>query len=69
MKRTDYETLAMEEIIVDVEGGFLSASVAEHTKTGTVKTAGHELNEIDVTKEDWNGLVDIGQGAGSNGWE
>jgi hypothetical protein len=69
MKRTDYETLAMEEIIVDVEGGFLSASVAEHTKSGTVKTAGHELNEIDVTEEDWNDLVDIGQGAGSNGWK
>ena len=69
MKRTDYETLAMEEIIVDVEGGFLSASVAEHTKTGTVKTAGHELNEIDVAGESWNGLVDIGSGAGSNGWE
>jgi hypothetical protein len=69
MKRTDYETLAMEEIIVDVEGGFLSASVAEHTKSGTVKTAGHELYEIDVTEEDWNDLVDIGQGAGSNGWE
>jgi hypothetical protein len=69
MKRTDYETLAMEEIIVDVEGGFLSASVAEHTKSGTVKTAGHELNEIDVTGESWNGLVNEGSTAGSNGWE
>ena len=26
MKRTDYETLAMEEIIVEMENGFLSAS-------------------------------------------
>ena len=26
MKRTDYETLAMEEIIVEMENGFLSGS-------------------------------------------
>lgn len=27
MKRTDYETLAMEEIVVEMENGFLNASV------------------------------------------
>ena len=27
MKRTDYETLAMEEIIVEMEDGFLGGSV------------------------------------------
>ena len=69
MKRTDYETLAMEEIIVEMEDGFCATSVAENTKSGSVKTAGHELNEIDVTGESWNGLVDAGSGAGSNGWE
>ena len=26
MKRTDYETLAMEEIVVEMENGFLAAS-------------------------------------------
>lgn len=66
MKRTDYETLAMEEIIVDVEGGFLSASVAEHTKPKGIKTIGHELEVIDGTKESWNINDD---GKGSYGWE
>lgn len=55
MKRTDYETLAMEEIIVDVEGGFLSASVVATDPESSVKTTGHELNEIDQTTiNEWN---------------
>ena len=55
MKRTDYETLAMEEIIVDVEGGFLSASVVATDPESNVKTTGHELNEIDqATINEWN---------------
>ena len=64
MKRTDYETLAMEEIIVDVEGGFLSASVINDTNKGSVETTGHELNDIDLGKESWNSTDD-----GKNGWE
>ena len=63
MKRTDYETLAMEEIIVDVEGGFLSASVV-NTKQNKVETTGHELNDIDLGNESWNSTKD-----GVNGWE
>ena len=64
MKRTDYETLAMEEIIVDVEGGFLSASVINDTYKGSMETTGHELNDIDLGKESWNSTDD-----GKNGWE
>lgn len=65
MKRTDYETLAMEEIIVDVEGGFLSASVVS-TNKNQVETIGHELNKIDLSEErfDWNSTED-----GTNGWQ
>ena len=63
MKRTDYETLAMEEIIVDVEGGFLSASVV-NTEKNKVETTGHELNDIDLGSEPWNSTKD-----GVNGWE
>ena len=63
MKRTDYETLAMEEIIVDVEGGFLSASVV-NTEQNKVETTGHELNDIDLGNESWNSTPD-----GTNGWE
>ena len=58
MKRMDYETLAMEEIIVDVQDGFLEASV--YTKS-EVKTTGHELNEVDGT------LFDVSDG--NNGWK
>ena len=64
MKRTDYETLAMEEIIVDVEGGFLSASVVSTDPESNVKTTGHELNDIDLGNEGWNSTTD-----GTNGWE
>ena len=63
MKRTDYETLAMEEIIVDVEGGFLSASVV-NTQKNKVETTGHELNDIDLGNESWHSTTD-----GKNGWE
>ena len=63
MKRTDYETLAMEEIIVDVEGGFLSASVIT-TGENKVETTGHEFNDIDLGSESWNSTTD-----GVNGWE
>lgn len=64
MKRLDYETLAMEEVAVEMEYGFLTASMYE--KTGT-ETTGHELNDIagstfDVTGE--NGNIKDG-----NGWE
>ena len=66
MKRTDYETLAMEEIIVDVEGGFLSASVV-NTEQNKVETTGHELNDITLGNIDdtWNKPT----GDDMNGWQ
>ena len=70
MKRKEkYESPFMERTLVVLEDGFCAASVAEHTKPKGIKTIGHELNEIDVTGESWNVLVNEGSGAGSNGWE
>lgn len=55
MKRMDYETLSMEEIVVEMEDGFLEASVVNTTvKQSNVETTGHELNEIDLDGKDWN---------------
>ena len=58
MKRTDYETLAMEEIIVEMENGFLvgSADVQNH-KEGIGITE-HKVNTDftggDFSKTDWD---------------
>ena len=55
MKRMDYETLSMEEIVVEMEDGFLESSVVNTTvKQSNVETTGHELNEIDLDGKDWN---------------
>ena len=55
MKRLDYETLAMEEVAVEMECGFLSASVVNNDDKSTVSITGHEVNEIgdDIVNE-WN---------------
>lgn len=68
-ERKKYERPSMKRNLVELEDGFCVASVAESTKTGSVKTTGHELNKIDVTGEQWNELINMGSGAGSNGWE
>lgn len=68
-ERKKYERPSMKRNLVELEDGFCVASVAESTKTGSVKTTGHELNKIDVTEEQWNKLIDMGSSAGSNGWE
>ena len=48
MKRMDYETLAMEEIIVEMEDGFLSASAEVQNPEPSVNNKGginaHEVN-------------------------
>jgi hypothetical protein len=48
MKRTDYETLAMEEIIVEMENGFLSASANVQNPDPTINNNGginaHNVN-------------------------
>lgn len=57
MKRLDYETLAMEEVAVDMEYGFLAASVVNEEKRSDVSITGHEMNEVDFSEEkhnDWN---------------
>ena len=63
MKRLDYETLAMEEVAVEMECGFLAASMYE--KTGS-ETTGHELNDIAGSTFDVIENNDIKDG---NGWE
>lgn len=64
-QKEKYESPFMERTFVELESGFCAASVAEYTKSGSVKTTGHELNEIDVTNESWNSIDNTGQ----NGWE
>lgn len=55
MKRLDYEAPTMELIVVEMENGFLEASVVNTTKQSSVETTGHELNEIDSeTVNSWN---------------
>lgn len=45
MKRLDYETLAMEEIVVEMENGFLGASVdVENPKEDYGRINPHEVN-------------------------
>ena len=46
MKRTDYETLAMEEIIVEMENGFLvgSADVQNPDDKDFGRIKAHEVN-------------------------
>ena len=62
MKRMDYETLAMEEIIVEVENGFLGGSVninPTDEKIGEIKA--HEGN-LDFGNE---GIADFT----NSGWD
>lgn len=54
MKRLDYETLAMEEVAVEMEYGFLSASVVNNDDKSTVSITGHEVNNVDLGNETWN---------------
>lgn len=46
MKRLDYEALAMEEIVVEMENGFLAASQTARIKKETEITI-EEYQEID----------------------
>lgn len=54
MKRLDYETLAMEEVAVEMECGFLAASVVNNDEKSTVSITGHEVNNVDLGNETWN---------------
>ena len=44
MKRTDYETLAMEEIIVEMENGFLAGSADVQNHKGSIGITEHKVN-------------------------
>ena len=57
MKRLDYEAPTMEEIVVEMENGFLGGSVVQNNPQSKVETTGHEINEIDLSKDtykEWN---------------
>ena len=56
MKRLDYETLSMEELIMETTEGFLEASVVVDKPKSTVEIRGHEMNEIDFNdgNNSWN---------------
>lgn len=54
MKRTVYEAPVTELFRVELEGGFMSASVVNNEPKSDVETTGHELNEIDLTNHNWN---------------
>lgn len=54
-RKEKYESPWMERTLVELEDGFCTASVVNDAKKGSVKTTGHELNEIDqATVDDWN---------------
>lgn len=53
MKRTDYETLAMEEIIVEMENGFLGGSVNMDPDSEQGIINAHEVN-TDFTGGDFS---------------
>lgn len=63
MKRTDYETLSMEEIVVEMENGFLAASAGKEIKSSDVKLdagthgAGSGWDDVTTTNQ-----------AGNDGW-
>ena len=44
MKRTDYETLAMEEIIVEMENGFLGGSADVQNHKEGIGITEHKVN-------------------------
>ena len=54
MKRTDYETLAMEEIIVEMENGFLGGSAdVQNPNNDQGRINAHEVN-TDFTGGDFS---------------
>ena len=57
MKRSVYEAPVTDRFQIELEGVFMSGSIVQGN-TSTVETNGHELNEVDLTKNnftsDWN---------------
>jgi len=48
MKRTVYEAPVTELFRVELEGGFMSASVVNDESKSGVETTGHEINSVDL---------------------
>ena len=56
MKRTDYETLAMEEIIVEMENGFLGGSAdVQNPNEDNGRINYHEVNDEFSKAADFSG--------------
>ena len=55
MKRTDYETLAMEEIIVEMENGFLGGSADVQNHKGSIGITEHKVNTDFTNAADFSG--------------
>ena len=61
MKRTDYETLAMEEIIVEMENGFLEGSADVQNHKEGIGITEHKVNTdftIDFTSSEQTNVWD-----------
>ena len=60
MKRTDYETLAMEEIIVAMENGFL---------VGSAEVENYKEEKYGIENQTINTDFDADKGFTSDGWK
>ena len=63
-RKEKYESPWMERTLVELEDGFCTASVVNDAKKGSVKTTGHELNELDATEQGWNTIT-----GENDGWD
>ena len=54
MKRTDYETLSMEEIVVEMEDGFLAASKEKIEDGDYEVTISNQTEEEGFTITGWD---------------
>ena len=52
MERTVYEAPVTERFRVELEGGFMAASIINGDPG--VETTGHEVNEIEAADKGWN---------------
>lgn len=61
MKRTVYEAPVTELFRVELEGGFMSASVVENDGESSVTSTGHEVGSEFDAKKDFGFTVDSWQ--------
>ena len=58
MKRTVYEAPVTELFQVELEGGFMAASIVENDNQSSVESTGHEIGETIDAKEDLGFTID-----------